>query len=167
LFSQYGLHWYDAEVSQTYQKDGHRIGVYLIYYRAQRQGAELINSRNRIVKSGKWQKVAGSERKPIRVPGLAIDVMKTRLYSAEREILAYNWNWFDGQYVFSPYLAKLMELKGKLLGRQLPGAAIVIFTDYREEGEAAEQALQSFIADMLPAIERELNEAATQNGQLE
>jgi exosortase A len=158
---------YDAEVSQTYQKDGRRIGVYLLYYKAQRQGAELINSRNRIVKPGKWRKFASSEQKPIGVPGLAIDVKKTRLYSSKREILAYNWNWFDGQYMFSPYLAKLLELKSKLLGKQLPSAAIVIFTDYREEDEAAEQALQSFIADMLPAIEHELNEAATRNGQLE
>ncbi|MDH3979103.1 MAG: exosortase A [Gammaproteobacteria bacterium] len=158
---------YDVEVSQTYQKDGRRIGVYLLYYKAQRQGAELVNSRNRIVKSGKWRKVADTEQKPVRAPGLAIDVMKTKLYSAKRELLVYNWNWFDGQYIFSPYMAKLMELKSKLLGRQLPGAAIVIFTDYREEGEVAEQALQSFIADMLPAIEYELNEAANQNGQLE
>jgi exosortase A len=90
---------YDAEISQTYQKDGRRIGVYLLYYKAQRQGAELINARNQIVKRGIWQKAARSEQHSIRVPGAIIDVMKTRLYSASRKMLVYNWNWFDGQYI--------------------------------------------------------------------
>lgn len=156
---------YDAEVSQTYQKGSLRVGIYLLYYKAQRQGAELINSRNQVVKAGIWRKAAMSEPIPVLASGVAVEVMKTRLYSANRKMLVYNWNWFDGQYISSPHLAKLMELKSKLLGKPLPGAAIVIFTDYQEEGDAAAEALQSFIADMLPAIERELTEAATLHGQ--
>jgi EpsI family protein len=152
---------YDAEVSQAYQKGGHRVGLYLLYYKAQRQGAELINSRNQIVKPGKWQKAGLSEAMQVRTSGLDVDVMKTKLYSANSKLLVYHWNWFDGRYISSPYWAKFLELKSKLLGKQLPGAAIVIFTEYPEDGEIAKQTLQSFIADMLPAIERELDEVAT------
>lgn len=155
----------DDRITRTYQKEGNRVGLYLIYYSAQRQDAELINARNRIVKSGTWKKVSASEQTAIDTPGLAVDAMKTRLYSANRKLLAYHWNWFDGQYVSRPHIAKLMELKHKLLGKPLPAAAIVVFTD--DTGDAAYHALEAFITDMQPEIERVLADAAAQGGKTE
>ena len=151
---------YDAEASQTYQMGDRRVGLYLLYYKAQRQGAELINSRNQIVKPGKWQKAGLSQAMQVRTSGIAVDVMKTKLYSANSKLLVYHWNWFDGRYISSPYWAKFLELKSKLLGKPLPGAAIILFTNYQKEDDVAKQVLESFVADMLPAIERELDEVA-------
>lgn len=155
----------DDRISRTYRKEGDRVGIHLIYYSAQRQHAELINTRNRIIESGsKWSKVARSEQVSVDAPGLTIDVMNTRLYSANRKLLVYEWNWFDGQYVSSPHVAKFMELKRKLLGKPLPAAAIIVYTDYTDDVDAAGLAMQAFIADMQPAIERVLADAAGQGG---
>jgi exosortase A len=155
----------DDRITRTYQKGGNRVGIYLIYYSAQRQGAELVNASNRIVKPGTWRRVAASEQITLDTPGLAVDTMKTRLYSANRKLLAYQWNWFDGQYIARPHIAKLMELKRKLLGKPLPAAAIVVFTD--DTGGAADRAIKAFIADMQPEIERVLVDAAEQGGKTE
>jgi hypothetical protein len=72
-------------------------------------------------------------------------------------LLVYQFNWFDGIYVSSPHMAKLLEIKNQLLGRQLPAAAVIVYTDYLEDSDDATRALQSFINDMLPEIERSLD----------
>ena len=152
---------YDAEVHQTYQKEGRKVGVYLPYYQAQRQGAELINDRNRILETSRavWGK-AGQENLAITVSGQKINALQTKLRSNRGSLLVYHWNWFDGTYISSPHLAKLLEAKNQLLGRQLPAAAVIVYTDFLEDSDDAARAIQSFINDMLPAIEHSLDLAA-------
>jgi EpsI family protein len=152
---------YDAVVHQTYQKEGRKVGVYLPYYHAQRQGAELINARNRLVKPRRpvWRK-ASQEKLGITAPGQKINAVQTTLRSTRGRLLVYQWNWFDGAYLSSPHMAKLLEVKNQLLGRHLPAAAVIVYTDFPEDSDDAARALQSFINDMLPAIERSLDLAA-------
>jgi exosortase A len=152
---------YDAAVHQTYQKEGRRVGVYLPYYQAQRQGAELINDRNRILETSRTgRKKVSQENLTITVPGEKVNALQTKLRSNQGSLLVYHWNWFEGTYISSPHLAKLLQVKNQLLGRQLPAAAIIVYTDYLEDSDDAVRALQSFINDMLPEIERSLDLAA-------
>jgi EpsI family protein len=152
---------YDATAHQTYRKGGRRVGVYLPYYQAQRQDAELINDRNRILETSRdvWGR-AGQENLSITVAGQRINVLQSKLRSNRGSLLVYSWNWFDGIYLLSPHLAKLLEVKNQLLGRQLPAAAVIVYTDFLEDSDDAARALQSFINDMLPSIERSLDLAA-------
>ena len=60
-----------------------------------------------------------------------------------------------------------MELKRKLQGKPLPAAAIIVYTDYTEDVDAAGHAIQAFITDMQPEIERVLADAAEQGGEPE
>jgi exosortase A len=152
---------YDATAHQTYRKGERRVGVYLPYYQAQRQDAELINDRNRILETSRdvWGR-AGQENLSITVAGQRINVLQSKLRSNRGSLLVYSWNWFDGIYLLSPHLAKLLEVKNQLLGRQLPAAAVIVYTDFLEDSDDAARALQSFINDMLPSIERSLDLAA-------
>lgn len=151
----------DAEISQTYRKGDRKVGVYLPYYGTQRQDAELVSANNRIIKSrhARWKKV-GQRNTSISVSGLDINIVETRMYSAQGYLLVYHWNWLDGINTTSPYLAKFLEARSQLFGKSLPAAAVIIYTDYIENREPAEQALQSFLEDMLPAIEETLESAA-------
>jgi EpsI family protein len=151
---------YDDQLTRTYRKGDRRVGLYLVYYGAQRQGAELVNASNRIVKRGIWNTESAGEYAVVPLSGTAIDVTKTALYSADHRLLVYQWNWFDGSYLSSPYEAKLLELKRKLMGKPLPAAAIMVYTGYTDDKEAAGHALQAFINDMQPSIERALDETA-------
>jgi exosortase A len=152
---------YDAVVHQTYQKEGRKVGVYLPYYQAQRQGAELLNDRNRILETSRTgRRKAGQENLVITVAGQKINALQTKLRSNRGSLLVYHWNWFDGTYISSPHLAKLLEAKNQLLGRQLPAAAVIVYTDFTDDSDDAARVLQSFVHDMLPAIERSLDSAA-------
>ena len=156
---------YDAVVDQTYQKQGRRVGVYLPYYQAQRQGAELINDRNRILETSRTgrSKISQQNRVIITASGKKINILQTRLRSDRESLLVYHWNWFDGAYISNPHMAKLLEARNQLLGRRLPAAAIIVYTDFIEDGDEAARTVQSFIDDMLPAIERSLDMAAGRN----
>jgi exosortase A len=152
---------YDAVVHQTYQKEGRKVGVYLPYYQAQRQGAELLNDRNRILETSRTgRRKAGQEKRVITVAEQRINALQTTLRSNRGNLLVYHWNWFDGTYISNPHLAKLLEAKTQLFGRQLPAAAVIVYTDFLKDSDDAASTIQSFIDDMLPAIERSLDLAA-------
>ena len=71
----------------------------------------------------------------------------------------------NGHHMNNAYLGKIRLALTKVLGLRDDGASIVVYTPY--EGNPAQTApvLQSFIADMLPAIEASLDQAANRHGR--
>lgn len=156
---------YDAELHQTYSKEGREVGIYLPYYQAQRQGAELVNSSNRLLETSRagWRK-SGQKNIVVTVSEQTFNIVQTKLISNRRRLLVYYWNWFDGTNVTSPHLAKILEVKNRLFGRPLPAAAVIVYTDLHEDSvEDAARAIESFLNDMFSSIERSLELAAGQD----
>lgn len=155
-----------AEQMQTYSRDGKLVGVYLAYYRTQHQDAELINSQNVMIqqKHAVWSNV-GESAKSATLGGVSVPVTQTLLKSNAQRLLIWEWNRINGQHMNNPALGKIRLALSKVLGARDDGASIVIFTPY--EGNPAQTApvLQAFIADMLPAIEASLDQAANRHGQ--
>ncbi|CAH1385700.1 exosortase A [Candidatus Nitrotoga sp. M5] len=150
-----------AQAMHTYRKGDKIIGVYLGYYRTQRQDAELINSQNFMIrqKHPLWSNVGEGPRK-ISLSGKNETILQTLLRAGNNRLLIWNWNSLDGTYTTNPYLAKLLLAKDKLFGRQDDGAAIVIAAPYEGTPETAASSMQSFVNDMLPAINSSINEVA-------
>ncbi len=155
----------DAQLMQTYRKDGKTVGVYLGYYRTQRQDAELINSQNYMIrqKHPVWGKVEERERE-ISLSGERATIQQTLLSSTDQRLLIWSWNSLAGTYTVNPYLAKWLLAKSKLLGQRDDGAAIVIAAPYavEESPETAASALQTFVLDMLPTIQQSLGNVSQQ-----
>jgi exosortase A len=153
---------FDAETHETYSKGERRVGVYLPYYQSQRQGAELISSVNRLLETSRegWRK-DGQKNIAINLAGQKLDIVQTKLVSNRINLLVYHWNWFDGTNMTSDHRAKLLEIKNRLLGRNLPAAAVIVYTDYREDDlDDAARTIESFLNDMYPSIEASLGQAA-------
>lgn len=152
----------DAEMSAAYRnaESGATVGIFLEYYKRQRQGAELVNSRNLMVvqKHKIWRNV-GEHSITVTVAGEPIEVRVTRLRSADTNLLVWHWLWIGEHYVSNPYLAKLYEVKTKLFGSRSDGAAIIVVTEYEDNKAPPAAALQQFLDDMLPSIETALNDA--------
>lgn len=152
---------FDAKAKAAYQNGERAIGLHLLYYRTQKQGAELINSQNVLIpqKHPIWKM---PEEKPveIRLNGRRVKVLQGRLHSAGQKFLVWRWNWVSGVYTSNEYWAKFLEAKDKLLNAPQDGAAIVIMTRYEEGTRAAAAALQNFVDQMFPAIARSLQQAS-------
>ncbi len=149
----------DAELEQTYVKDGRRVSLYLAYYRSQRQDAELINSQNVMVeqKHPLWSQV-GNRPARLQINGERIPIHQAKLRSSGQNLLVYYWDWFAGEYAANDYTAKLLEAKNTLLGRGTDAAGVIIAAEFEMETAEAGALIEEFITDMYPAIEASLGQ---------
>ncbi|HHJ81131.1 MAG TPA: exosortase A [Candidatus Tenderia electrophaga] len=152
----------DAELMQSYERDGVRVSLYLGYYREQRQNAELVNSQNVLIqqKHEVWSQVGRSEMQ-FQVNDQNIDVWQGRLRANHGQNLqVVYWHWLGGQYSINPYLSKLIEAKAKLLGQPRDGAVILLATEFDDDTDSALASLQQFAEDMLPLVQQQLDAVA-------
>lgn len=155
-----------AEWLRTYTRDGQVVGVYVAYYRTQHQDAELINSQNIMIrqKDPVWSNI-GESAHPIPLGGTSVPVTQTLLKSNTQRLLIWEWNRINGRHMNNASLGKIRLALTKVLGLRDDGASIVVFTPYEGSPALAAPVLQGFIADMLPAIEASLDQAANRHGQ--
>jgi exosortase A len=153
----------DAQVLQTYEKNGLRVSVYLGYYRTQRLGATLITTQNYMVeqKHPEWSNMGETLRK-ISLRGSNETIRQTLLRSSSQRLLIWSWNHLAGMYTVNPYLAKLLLAKARLFGQRDDGAVIIIDSAYEGTPESAGNALKAFIQDALPAIQQSLDQVSRQ-----
>jgi EpsI family protein len=151
----------DAKLAAAYRKEGRSVGVFIAYYRYQRQDAELINSQNVMVrqKHPVWRNVGEAVRE-VALAGQRVTVQETRLSSTPQRLLVWHWNWLNGPFTINPYWAKFYEARGRLLGHWDDAAAVIVYTPYDERPEEAASILEAFLRDMLPALTATLEQAA-------
>jgi len=144
---------------QTYRRDGQTVGVFIAYYRTQRQDAELNNSQNIMIvqKHPIWNNV-GESAQPVVLDGTtSVKVTQTLLKSEKLRLLIWDWDRIDKRHMNNIYVEKVLLAFKKVFGMQDDGTAIVVFTPYEGDPKQAALVLKSFIADMLPAIEISLD----------
>ena len=149
-----------AQFNQVYAKDAQRVGLYIGYYRNQRDGSQLISSQNTLVVSDnkEWGNI-GETQRIIVVANERIPLIEARLRGRSAQLLVWRWYWVDGQYVVNPYWAKLLQAKSRLLGRGGDGAVVIVYADLEADREVAAGRLQDFVDTMLPAITQSLSHA--------
>ncbi len=152
----------DATVKAYYRRDADTVGLYVMYYRYQEQGSELINSQNVLVLPSGHRVWNMLEEKPrdVRLFGAPVTVLQGKIHSARQRLLTWRWNWISGRYTANAYVGKLLEAKDKLLGLRRDGAAVIAFTPYDEDIQPASEVLQRFVDDAMPSLELSLNKAA-------
>jgi exosortase A len=151
----------DARLAQTYRKGDRTVTVYLAYYRYQRQGAELVNTQNVMIrqKDPVWSNVGESVRR-VDLAEKESEIIQTKLRSSSQRLLIWNWDWLNGPVTVNPYWAKFYEAKSRLLGHWDDAAGIIIYAPYDDRPEEAASALQEFVHDMLPSVMATLEKAA-------
>jgi EpsI family protein len=152
-----------AELKQFFKKDGQSVGLYIAYYRNQKQGGELVNSMNQMVLTTNkdWITTASGSRESD-VGQKRISVRTTEMRSGYQQLVAANWYWVDGWMTSSDYAAKAYLGLAKLSGHGDDSALIAIFTPKPESGESGNEVLGRFTADMGESIRRALVEADRQ-----
>lgn len=151
----------DAALEQSYQRGNRKVSVYLAYYRTQRQGAELINSQNVLIKQKDpvWHQTADVPHETM-LNGKRLEVRLGKMRSSHQDLLVWYWYWLDGHYTTNHYLAKLWAAKAKLLGETGDAAAIVVSTELNEQDAEAETTITDFMSSMKPSIETALEQTA-------
>ena len=151
----------DASLHATYTRGEQKMGVFILYFARQVKGSELISTRNEIVveKHPVWQqKIHRSVSYQLGAGPEQID--ESILRSANQNLYVVKWNWISGTITTNPYLGKLLEAKARLLGETSASAAVILYTPFEGQPDAAAAPMQAFINDALPSIESSLKDAS-------
>jgi len=165
-FSSWQPHWHGMDIQriENYQRGEQQVMLFLAWYGTQRDNAELINSRNIMIreKHPDWRQV-GRDTLTRNVAGQALPLYEAHLLAnhGSQRILAWQWHRIRGKDGVSPYRAKIDLALAKLLGRQDSGAAIIVATPYRDKQDVdqANAALAEFLAAHKPALDAMLDQA--------
>lgn len=151
-----------AKLERSYAKQDAPVGLFIGYYRDQRQGFELINSANRVVpiRDKGWNMVDETSAK-VAYRAEQLPVQQTRIWSVDgRRMLVWHWYEVDGRATTNPYHAKYLEAFAKFRGRGDDATVIAVYTPYDESLETGKARLSQFVSDMFPAIQASLRQAA-------
>jgi exosortase A len=161
-FTTWVPHWIgaDRQLRRSFTQAGHPVLLELNYYATQRQGAELVNSRNFMIpqKDPAWSNV-GETLTTVEIGGQARQVRQARMRGVDgQRLLVWQWNLIGQRALVNDQLAKLILAFDRVRLQRDDGLSVLIATPYEEtEPEAAVAALARFAADMEPAIARTLD----------
>lgn len=149
--------WTGLDDQRTFQleRGGERVMLFLGWYGAQRQGAELVNFDNQLVpqKHPVWRKPTEVGRE-VEIGGQRLDLREARVDSpvnGQRMVVWY-WNRIPGQATTSATRIKVALGLRKLRGADDAGAVVILAAPYPDRPETAEAALRRFVADLQPAL---------------
>jgi exosortase A len=135
----------DAELWQSYRGGGGTVDLYVGYYCAQRQGAEIVSEAHRLSGGEHWLVQA---RRQDRLPanGVELPVQLTEIRFAGQRRLVVAWYWVDRRFTADPLTAKLLQAKAALLGGPAAAAVVVASTPYRSDAPDARTTLGEALA---------------------
>lgn len=123
-----------------------RVETRLVHYRREGQGAELVNSLNRVWSGEGWRRVA--ERR-LSVAAGAGDPLRVHEVQLRRDgVLRVVWTWYDlavGRTP-EPYGAKFLGVWARLTGAPYGGSFVAVAADTPDRPEPARAVLEAFLA---------------------
>jgi EpsI family protein len=156
-FTGWVPHWIgaDRQLRQSYSQAGRVVMLELNYYATQRQGAELVNSQNFMIrqKDLDWSNV-GEHIATVEIGCETRQVRQAKMRgSNSQRLLVWQWNLIGSRATVNDPVAKLILAIDRVQLKRDDGVSVLIATPYDEtELEAAAATLARFAADMEPAI---------------
>ena len=161
-FTTWTPHWVgaDRQLRRAYTQVGRQVMLDLNYYGTQRQGAELINSQNFMIrqKDPVWSNI-GESVITVKIDGKTRQVRQAKLRGSDgQRLLVWQWNQINQRFTISDPVAKLTLAVDRVRLARDDGLSVLIATPYDDAGiEAATTTLARFAADMQSAIGRALD----------
>ncbi len=151
----------DSAIQQLYRQGDAEVLLSLWQFLSQKQGAELVNSQNQILKKDEtiWRNLE-TKNVRARLHDEVITLKQNHLKGGGRQLLVWWWYRVGNEYAGNSYMAKLLEAKARLMFGRRDGAIVILAAPFAQNPAAATDALQRFLDDMLPGIEWELDRAA-------
>jgi EpsI family protein len=144
---------------QEYHNGDQVIGIYIAFFRNQRQGAEAVTSLNVLAdeKSQEWS-ITGETRRNLHDEKEPASVRQIHLRRGNLHMLAWQWYWIDNAQTANAYWAKWFQAKQRLMGRGNDGVDIVIFAPYDAQPNEVVATMENFLAQASPAIRQSLEQ---------
>ena len=139
---------FDARLDATYRTNEQAVRAMAFVYVTQRQGKEMINSSNTLIRSQneEWRTSGSDSRNIALESGTSLEVTETVLLSGANTLVVWQWYRVGQTQTNSRLKVKLLEMLGKLTLKKLPSTAYLIAT---ENSPAAQSALTQAVVTIL------------------
>lgn len=150
-------------IERSYAKGDQRVALHLGVFHRPTSESKLTSGQNRLLEADglnpQW-KLSQQGSWPLSWGGEAVSVRSAVLLGSEARLVAWQWYWVDGQVTANPIKAAWLQMMARLRGRGEASAWIAIHTRDVGNTDAAVRTLATFAADMGPAIDAALGQAA-------
>ena len=167
----------DAQLQQSYRREGHQVDLHIAYYAYQREGAEAVSDLNRMVEANSGWQVLHADRLTLPIGSTQLPVNTVIVQGGHRTFQVWYWYWIGGENTNSRLTAKLLEMKALATGGDRAGAIIALASEVTENSEGTAALLRGFLQQALennasliqversallaPAVERASRQNAT------
>ncbi len=139
-------------------------GIYVAWYGAQTQGAEVVHAANELVreKYEPWRLLSVNQRE---VAGRSSQKLRESVLlhrASDSKILVWERYWIGDRFTTSHLYAKWLEVKSRLGGRGSPGAAVLLYSPVIGEDtlDAARARLNTILEKLDPIVLESFERAA-------
>jgi exosortase A len=146
-----------GELTQTYEKNGARVSLQILFFSDQQPGHQAISTRNHLVWNSKvWWQVASATANG------AVGRVRTGVVTDRQERIAvWQWFWIDGRTTSNPYVGQFYRLLGMVTGKSDTAAWIMVYAPALEGGQQAGKVIGDFVAAAAPSIDASLRRAGS------
>lgn len=130
-----------AQLHRRAMFDGAAVDLFIGYYWRQSEGREVVSARNRPAPRDRWLRLEAA-RERVEVDGVNERVAASRFGSGKHRRLVWHWYWVNGRYTDSPFLAKLLTARARLLGDEQRAAFVAISAEEGDGRQTATRALR-------------------------
>lgn len=151
----------DTSLVQSYSQKNTNVDLFVGYYIAQRDDAQLITSTNVLTEEkDEWKNIRQTSIE-ITLPGGNIKVPLAHIKNGDKEILVAYFYYLGGSAITNDYLAKLTEAEARLFGGDRSASIVSVSADAKESREKVVSAIQSFASDMGAPLFKSINDVST------
>ena len=140
----------DLKSQQSYARNGDTVDLFIATYSRQRPGREMITYGNRLIDPTAWS-IVREQPRSIEFGSKILPLVELVASSGDQRRDVWFVYRLDGSFTADPLMAKLLELKAKLLFGDQRAAIIAVSTS--DANGDADIALRSFLQEALPSIE--------------
>jgi len=140
---------HDTTHSGAYRRGNSVVDAFMLSYARQEQGAEIINTRNRIFNPKRWARLRESVGEMEFVAGGSSPYLEMELRSqrGDKRLIRY-WYVVDGRPRYRPLEIKLRELKNSVMGRPTPATFVAISSRFAGDRQEAARTLDAFMQQL-------------------
>ena len=152
----------NAVDAQTFVRDGSSVGVYLGVYRGQKQGSELVNTLNQVVRtdSKQWRLIQDGTLE-VRLNGEKTLVKTSVVRGGSGQFLIWHWYWLASHSTSSDVRAKLQLALQRLTGASDTASWVAVYTPVGDDVGDGTRRLNAFLEVMSGPIDNALEVTAT------
>ncbi|MCF6236484.1 MAG: EpsI family protein [Gammaproteobacteria bacterium] len=148
----------DVVFSKVYRAgDNQKIALHLSFFAQQAQGKEAVSDDNKVYDGKQWKIFSQKKSRVVLSQEIYLDVEESLIKSLNgKEKIVWRWYYVQDQRLINPYVAKVLNIVGVLLGR--PEITVfVVATDQNMVYEESIDRLKKFLVDNLALYESTIN----------